>query len=262
VRTAVVVLALVGVTTVARAQAVQAPGKPDDFVGRDVVLPVDGGEASGTLEVNLTRRYESEPASVAPDLYYGVTRELTVGIIHSSRAMGVIDAGAGLCFRGETHECSAPYDNTGVDVRYAVRRGRIAIAARARVIASTYDPFKPSVRPGALVRFHLGRFGIVADPHVQLGLAHRDEGNRDWVRVPLWFAVQPLRGAMIALRTGVDGEVATFGDTYAIPIGVDVALRITDRVEAGAFVGFPTLGGPQNQFTRRVMWLGVTGRWK
>ena len=28
-----------------------------------------------------------------------------------------------------------------------------------------------------------------------------------------------------------------------------------------AFVGFPTLGGPQNQFTRRVGWLGVTGRW-
>ena len=260
---AIAVVAIVLSAAPARAggPAVSAPGGPDDLVGRAVVLAREAGEAAATIEVNLSKRYEWKPVSVAPDVWFGVTDQLTIGLIHSSRAMGVIDAGNGLCSTGSTHGCPAAYDNIGLDGRYALRRGWLAVAARVRVIASSFDPWKPTVRPGALVRLHRGRFGITADPQLQLGLDHRDEGNRDWLRIPLWFAIQPARGVAIALRTGIDGELATFGDTYAIPVGLELAVRVTARVELAAFVGFPTLGGPQNQFTRRVGWLGVTGRW-
>lgn len=262
-RAIAIAVAMFGSTAPARAggPAVAAPGGPDDIVGRDVVLAREAGEAAATIELNLSKRYEWDPVSVAPDLWFGVTDLITVGLIHSSRATGVIDAGNGLCSTGTAHGCPAAYDNIGVDGRYALRRGWLAIAARVRAIATSFDPFKPSVRPGALIRLHRGRFGVIADPHLQLGLSRRDEGNRDWLRIPLWAAIQPARGVAIALRTGIDGELATFADTFAVPIGLDVTVRITARIELTAFVGFPTLLGPQNQFTRRVGWLGVGGRW-
>jgi hypothetical protein len=262
-RAIAIAVAMLASTAPARAggPAVAAPGGPDDIVGRDVVLAREAGEAAATIELNFSRRRVYDPVSVAPDLWFGVTDRITVGLIHSSRATGVIDAGNGLCSTGSAHGCPAAYDNIGLDGRYALRRGWLAIAGRVRLVASSFDPFKPSVRPGALIRLHRGRFGVIADPQLQLGLARRDEGNRDWLRIPLWAAIQPVRGLAVALRTGIDGELATFADTYAVPIGFDLTLRVTRRVELSVFFGFPTLLGPQNQFTRRVVWLGVGGRW-
>jgi hypothetical protein len=241
--------------------AVAAPGGPDDIVGRDVVLPRDGGEAAAALELNLTVRYELEPASVAPDVWYGATDKLTVGIVHSARALGVLRTGGGLCVRDSAHGCPRAYDNVGVDARYALRRGWLAIAARARFAATSFDPFKPSIRPGALIRLHRGRFAIVADPHLQLGLTNRDLGNRDWLRIPLWFAIQPARRIALAVRMGLDGELATFGDTFALPFGLDVTVRISRRIELAALLALPSIGGPQNNPTSRLAWLSVTGRW-
>jgi hypothetical protein len=241
--------------------AVAAPLAADDLVGRDVVLARDAGEAAAALELDLSKRREFEPASVAPDVWYGATDRLTIGIVHSARALGVLDAGGGLCFRGSAHGCPRAYDNVAIDARYRLRAGWLAVAARTRVAIGSFDPFKPSVRPGALIRLHKGRFGLTADPHLQIGLDHRDLGNRDWLRVPVWFAVQPVRRVAIALRTGVDGEFATFGDTFAIPLGLDATVRVSKKVELSALFAFPTLGGPQNQFNPRVAWLSVTGRW-
>lgn len=251
-------IAAVAVVMIASAAA----ASPDDLVGRDVVLARGAGEFAAALELNLSTRHVYKPVSLAPDLWFGITDALTVGVIHSARATGVLDTGDGLCPRDSVHGCPRAYDNVGVDARYRLHTGAIAIAARLRVVASTFDPVKPSIRPGALVRLHRGRFAVIADPHLELGLANRDQGNRDWLRIPVWLAIQPARRVAIALRTGIDGEFATYADTFAVPLGVDVTIRATRDVDLTGLVAFPELLGPQNQINPRLAWVGVTWRWR
>lgn len=239
-----------------------ATASPDDLVGRDVVLARGAGEFAAALEVNLSTRHVYKPVSLAPDLWFGITDALTVGVIDSARATGVLDTGDGLCPRDSLHGCTRAYDNVGVDARYRVHTGAIAIAARLRVVASTFDPWKPSIRPGAVIRLHRGRFAVTVDPHLEIGLANRDKGNRDWLRIPIWLAVQPARRVAIALRTGVDGEFATYTDTAAVPLGIDLTIRATADLDVTGLVAFPEILGPQNQINPRLAWLGVTWRWR
>jgi hypothetical protein len=130
-------------------------------------------------------------------------------------------------------------------------------------VLASFEPLKPSARIGALVRARgrASRLAVIADPHVQLGLANTDLGNRSWLRVPLWLAVQPVPRWSIALRTGLDGEFATFGETFAIPFGIDTTVRLTRRVDLSALAAFPSLLGPQNQYRSRAISLTLTARW-
>jgi hypothetical protein len=153
------------------------------------------------------------------------------------------------------------YDEVGLDSRYAfVHASGLALAARARFVSRSFDPWKPSVRVGALARWQRGRFAIVADPQLQLGLAHRDLGNRDWLRVPLWLAVQPAPHLSIALRTGIDGELVTFGDAFMIPIAFDVTVAVFDGMDVSFLAGFPNLIGPLNNLDARHAMFTVTWR--
>ena len=241
--------------------AVSADVPPPSLLGRDLVLEREQVELAVALEASLMTGKWGEPSSVAPDAWVGATDELTVGVVHSSRAIGVLDAGLGLCFTGSDHGCPRAYDNAGLDARYAVKRGWLAAAARARLVAASFDPFKPFVAIGGLGRLHRGRFAVIADPHVQIGLANRDQGNRDWIRVPLGLAAEPVLGRWtIALRTGLDGEVAVFGEAYMIPIGIDTTVRV-GRVDVSLMAAFPSLLGPLNQYRTRVVWLSASARW-
>ena len=236
--------------------------EPAALLGEPLVLERNAVTGAVAVETSLSTRRYGEPTSVAPDVWVGATDKLTVGVIHSARAHGVLAAGFGLCFTGEAHECPRAYDNVGLDARYHLRGGALAAAARVRLVAGSFDPFKLSVRAGGLVRARRGRFAAIADPQVQLGLSNREAGNRDWIRLPLWLAAEPILGRwVVALRTGVEGEVATFDETYAIPIGLDTTVRLTPRYDVSLLAAFPQLLGPLNQYRTRVVWLAVSARW-
>jgi hypothetical protein len=262
-RAAITLAAVIGAASiVGTARADGDPGGADDIVGRDLVLDAGMITADAVLELSISRNQIWDPASLAADISYGVTGDLTIGVVHSARALGVIRTGDGLCFRGSAHLCREAYANTGVDVRYALWRGRLSVAARLRTVIGSYEPWKPSVRPGAVVRWRYGRFSVTADAHFQFGLANRLHGNRDWLRVPVWIAVQPARRIALAFRLGVEGELATWEDTYQLPLGLEATVRATEHVDISAFAGFPALGGPQNRFITRVAWISIGGRWR
>ena len=83
---AIALAALIGATSVAgtaRADGARAA------VGDDLVLDAGAAAADAVLELSLSRNQLADPAALAADLYYGVTGDLTIGVVHSARALGV-----------------------------------------------------------------------------------------------------------------------------------------------------------------------------
>jgi hypothetical protein len=232
---------------------------PHDLVADDVVLRAGSLEGALSYESDESSRVYGNPWSLAPDLFYGVTDELTVGVIHSARALWLVDSGGGLCL---ADECVTRYDDLGVDARYAfLRRDGLAVAAHLRFVSHSFDPWKPSLRLGALARWTAGRFAVLSDPELQIGLDHRDRGNRDWLRWPIVLAVQPLRRVRLALRTGVEGELATFGDAWRIAMAVDLTVRVLPNLDASLMYGYPAAMGPLNDGNEKHLGVTVTARW-
>lgn len=195
----------------------------------------------GHVDAALTA--ELEPAlSLAPDVWWGVTDGFTLGLITSARAQDRVEARNGVC----VHGCDRLYDNVALDGRWSLQRGRLAIAARVRLGERSFAPFRPTLRPGVQVRWWRGAFAIEADPHVQIGLANRAEGNRDQLALPVWLRAQLGCRASLWLHTGARGEAIDFAEKYAVPFALGAALRV-GPVVVGVEAGFAALLGPQNQ---------------
>jgi hypothetical protein len=114
---------------------------------------------------------------------------------------------------------------------------------------------------GGLLKWHHGRFAVVTDPQLQIGLTNRDRGNRDWLRLPLWLEVQPARHVLVALRTGVEGELATWHDSFLVAAGLDLTVRFRPDVDASLTLGFPAALGPLNDGHERHVAATLTVRW-
>ena len=237
-----------------------ASARAQPSIERPLVLDPGHCEAELVLESNESVRRRFEPLSVAPDIHCGVAPRLTVGVTHSARALSLVDSGGGLCLRGEAAGCARVYDSTAIDSLVHLRGGAAAVAARARLVAASYSPFKPSLRLGALVRLRRGRAALLSDPHLVIGLANRDRGNRDQLNLPLRGELLLGSRVMLAFGTGVRGELAVFGDGFAVPISTGVELSTAPAWNLGLEVGFPRLLGPQNTFKERHVTLYVTYR--
>lgn len=240
--------------------ATRAAADPADVVSRPIVL--DRGEAEGalTIETDLSSNAVGNQTSFAPDVWYGATGDLTIGIVHSANALSLVGAGDGVCLGGLAHGCEQAYSNLGVDARWSLARGEWSAAARVRLVTRRWSPWLPSARIGALARWQRGRFAVTSDPQLQIGLDNTDRGNRAQLNVPLWLAVQPADHVAIYFRTGVSAELAVFGDAWGVPAVAGVRVAITPRIDVAAEGGFARAGGPLNESKLRVAWIAVDVR--
>lgn len=255
--TALVFLALAG----APARADRAAW-PIEAARRPPWLSAGLCEGSLVAEANLSPIDVWQPVSLAPDLACGVGRGLTLGVTHSARGLSLIDSGNGLCLTGEDGGCQRPYDGGAIDVRQAMPGGdAVRIALRARLVAKSLEPFKPSARLGALVRIGgAGHLSLLADPHLSMSLAAEELGNRDFVALPLTGQLQIGRHLTLELITGVHGELKAFDEVFAIPIAFGVIATPTASIDVGLEAGWSKLLGPQNTFKQRHAALVVTYR--
>ncbi len=242
-------------------------GWPLELVRRPPWLAPGLCEASLVGEANLSAPGGGadlwQPVSLAPDLHCAAASGLTVGVTHSARSLSLVDSGGGLCLTGDDGGCPRPYDGGALDVRLPMRGGRIArVALRARLVARSLEPFKPSARLGALVRIGGagGRVSLLADPHVSLGLANQDQGNRDAVALPLVGQLQLGRRVAVELITGVRGEIDLFEEKFAVPVAFGVVATPTAAIDVGLEAGWSKLLGPQNTFKQRHAALVFTYR--
>jgi len=224
----------------------------NDLVGRPLVLGRGELEAHVTLAMNLRSGRFAEPASISPDVWFGVTPALTIGLVHSARSVDEIAADRPICVNG----CDADYAG-GIDVRYGVHR---LVAPRARVLLRDVDPAKPAVTVGALARWNRGRFAVASDPYLRLGLANRDRGNRAALVVPVWFAVQPTCRWMLGMRAGYDSALAVAGDGWRGPFGVFAGVHPIEPLELVVEYAYRSLIGPQHEYRERILMITVGWR--
>ena len=228
---------------------------------RPLVTPVGRVDATLWLEVDLTSNYVGQPTSLAPDVTVGIAQGWSLGLIHSSSAMGLADAGNGLCLTGDEGGCPRVYRNVGLEARWAVGHyGAAELAVTGQLVARRFDPFRLSVRPGALLRVRYDWFAFVAWPEIAVGLTHVDEGNRHFLNLPLRFQFQIVEPLAVELVTGLRGTFATFSDTYTIPLGLGFRARVHERVEVRADATWSRMWGPLNTFFVRRVTLGVMAR--
>ena len=251
-RAVVLAMALVP-ATVARAE-------PTDLVSRRLVLEAGELDARLTVEANLQLGRYGRPLSLAPDVWFGVTDRWTIGIAHSNASLDRIDADASFCVREFPSICDRPYRGGHVDVRWSAREGALAIAPRARFLIRDVDPVKPAVTLGALVRWTHGRFRVMSDPYLRLGVANTDLGNRAAAVIPVWLGVQPTCRWLIELHTGWDGDLAVFADGWHIPFGLVARAAATAHVDVSVEAGFASLLGPQNNIKQRAVMVTVGWR--
>ena len=183
------------------------------------------------------------PVSLAPDVYLRVVDRVTLGVVHSHRALGLVDAGGGLCLS----DCDERYRNPGIDVLYDIRR---QLGARVRLVARELDPIELQLHLGLDWHWQRGRLGVHAAPYLAFGLSNRDLGNDDFINLPLWLTVRVGAGVSGVFHTGIAGQIDSFGDTYEIPVGLGVRYRRGPYL-AGVQYAFARLFGRLNAILPR-----------
>lgn len=228
---------------------------------RTLTLPRGVAEIGADLEVNASVRELNEPTSIAPDLRYGVTDRLTLGLTHSFRSQSLLGVGGGVCLTGDGEgACPELYSGTSLDVLYATApSGPVDSAVRMRLTARDYEPLKLSWKLGFLARHRQGRFAIVIDPHVAFGLTNADQGNKTFLNLPVWFQIQAIRSLVPYMRTGIDGVFDGFGETFRVPVGFGLVYSL-GRFDIGAEVSMPKIIGPQNDAKPRLLRVLFTWR--
>jgi hypothetical protein len=196
------------------------------------------------FEINATKDAEREPMSLAPDLAYGVTDNLTLGIIHSASALTGFrgSAGSGVCFTGTEGACRTPYTAGGIEALYNIGRGSAALALDAGIIWSAFEPsIHTDAKLGLKLKMSEGNVFAWFQPNVWLALDDR------WDRVvphehqlflPISVWIKPVAPLAIGVGSGVKGPLKNFGDRLAIPIGPLVQYAFDARLSAGASLVF------------------------
>lgn len=195
------------------------------------------------LELDFSQR-RSGSLAVAPDLAVGVGDDTTLAWTHSSASIARFGQVGGLCVRRCDYR---PDYASALVLRQRVLHGHAGeLAALAGGMLRDLDPAKPAALAGGAGRWHSGRWGVELTGYLQLGLAHRDEGNRDRLVLELQAMVQPTCRWSLGVVSGAQGELSVFRDGYHTPLMLQVAARITEHLVLTMRAGFPSLLGPQN----------------
>jgi hypothetical protein len=234
-----------------------------------LVLPKKRGLIQAFLEISLSDGAVGKPVSVAPDIWYGVTDKITVGLIHSTRAaagfLGATDDG--LCLTGRSNGCEGFYSTAGLDARFHLKDGALSLAAQGGLFAIDLNPVQLKLKVGALARWHKGKMAVDVAPAMFFGLTERettgDDGqpqtNKELFTLPVTFLYSVAKKVAVAAQTGVLLPFEATGDTWSLPFSLGAQLAATDAIfveaaftlirlaggsDAGAFDGRTfTLGG-------------------
>jgi len=204
-----------------------------------------------------------KPFSVSPDLWYGVTDDITVGLVHSSAGVGGFLGipGSSLCLSGSGGGCADVYPDVAIDGRYKLKTGSLAVAADGGLFIRHFgDPFQLALKLGAAARWHSGKLAVEVDPNLIFGFTERDAGNGDFLDLPatVFYAITPMISA--AVQTGFFVPFQNTGDAYAIPLSIGAHYHVNESLNVYLAFSLPFLisGQAVNGFDFRSLTLGGT----
>lgn len=220
----------------------------DDWPLATTVRPLSLGqgmwEVVGNIEMGFSESNAFQPTSLAPDIYYGVTDALTVGVTHSNRALSLIGAaGGGFCTTGESGFCPNAYRNLQVEGRYAFTLGPFDLAPNVGFWFPEVDPVLLQLRLGATGRWTFGSIALIVDPWVTVSLSNRDQ-NPELLNIPVFLSFQAAERLSIWIGTGFNTTLDDFNDAILIPLAIGAEFAITNWLDVGGSFGFPgAVGG-------------------
>jgi hypothetical protein len=215
-------------------------------VQRGVQAPKGMLSARLILAVEMSDSLVGKPISLAPDIYYGVSDVLQLGLVHTGPMGWQSRPGLGLCLTGEDNGCPDVYDNIGFDVMYGLAfAGALHLSAHGTLYVASFDPSTLLLAVGAAGKYHVNDdVSLYFDPQLGIALSDRDV-NDDALFVPLELQFQAGAPNTLKLLTGFSGSLSEFGDTLQIPVGLGVVRNVTEHVDVGARFSFDNLLGKQ-----------------
>ena len=217
----------------------------------DVDVPEEDGVAGlvlgagqigllGEIAVNFSTENVGKPLSIAPDIWYGVSNELTVGLVHSNTGLYEYWGGLGnsLCVVGEDNGCTDLYNRGGLRALYQFQRGDLQLAADGGLYWESISPFALQLRAGLHGRYTSGKFGVEFTPAVHLGITERDS-SFDSILVPVTVGFQATPQLLVGLQSGINVlDIANAGDSWNLPLGIGAMYHVDQRLSAGASLNF------------------------
>ncbi len=227
----------------------------------DVTLHQGGIMIDGDVVIGLSSGSAGKPIQIVPNLYYGVSNELSVGLAHNPGAEIFQTDGRGLCLSGTSGGCAKVYNNLSLDALFSfMRSSTMDLAGHGGLDFISLDPMFLSLRLGVKGKTMAGPLVIVFDPSLNIGLTKRSAGNKELLQLPVrvgFMATPQLNiGVSIALRGAIDG----FGDNYNIPVGVGGTFAINNMLDVRAQFTFDNLAGKGGGADFRTMSVGAAYR--
>lgn len=207
---------------------------PLQLAKRPVVLASGMLEIAGdTLRVNLSEDFVADPISLAPSIFYGVNKKLTVGISHDR----------GICVSGDLCNDKV-YNDLALLANYSLMgRGNFHVAGVGGLaLPSLSDPTAVGMNAGITTKIMAGKVAIVVSPVIYVGFTERDAVD-DIVDVPVSLQIQINNQTAVTVDSGIAGPLSGFGDAYAVPVGLSALFSASEKLDFGASFRFSNLGG-------------------
>jgi len=263
----------------ARAHAQTDPdseAKPPDAAaggadGTDqLTLPKGRLVVNGFVEIGLSTDFVGKPISITPDAWYGVTDDITAGLVHSSTAVTGFIGGVGdaLCLTGTSNGCPDLYPGVGFEGRYKIKLSGLAVAAEGGLLIQHLgDPLAVAIKAGGIGRWHQGKIAVDVQPNLIIAVTNRGSsttggvtisGSRDLLNLPITglYAVTPLISA--AVQVGFVLPLQDTGDAYRLPLSIGGHYRVNDMLSVSLAFSLPALvgGGSGTGLDARSLTLG------
>jgi hypothetical protein len=275
---------VLGMLFAARAHA--QPDPDSETKPLDAAAAAAGGEGGeqltlqkGSLVVNaylaigLYNGAAFKPISLSPDLWYGVTDDITAGVVHSAVGTTGFIGGAGsvglagqsLCLTGSSSGCPDLYSNVAVEGRYRLKMSSIALAVDGGVVFQhVTSPLELGIKLGAIGRWHQGQIAVEASPNVFVAITDRSVNgvtvNHDVLNLPgtVLYTLNPT--ITLAAQSGLVLPLEDAGNAYAVPLSVGAFYKVNEQLDVTAAFSLPRLiaSGSPSGIDARSLTLGGT----
>ncbi len=215
---------------------------PKDFNARPLTLAKGMIEIRADVFINMSTDLVGKPIAIAPDIYYGVSDKLSLGLTH----------GIGLCLTGTDSGCAKVYNDIGFAGIFSLKRdAKMELAAAGGLELNSLDPMQARLNVGVNFKYVAGKIGIYVNPSLGLGLNKRDAGNKETLTLPVTLAFQATPELNVHVRTGIGGlnglqggaPLDGFGDGFVIPLGVGALFAVSNKLDVGGEFFFPGIAG-------------------
>lgn len=223
------------------------------------------------LEMNLSADAAFKPVSLAPDVWYGLKDDISIGLTHSANGSDGFYGGVGnsLCLTGDENGCGGLYRNLSLLGRYNLIDTGLGVAVQGGLVIADIDPFTVGLQVGAVGRWEHKplKLAVVAQPSVYLGLNKRDGdvltgavGNTERITLPVAVLYDVDGKLSVGAQTGLILGLDDLASQWVLPLSVGARYPVMPDIWAELVFSLPTLvtgadPGP-GAFDNRVLTLG------